>query len=95
MSNRKQYTEKLKARLDQWNSEIDKLEAKANETEADVKIEYKKQLDELRAQRDHAEVKMKELRDVSDEAWNDMQVGFDKAWDNIAAAVEKARGRFR
>lgn len=95
MSNRKQYTEKLKARLDQWNAEIDRLEAKANETEADVKIEYKKQLDELRAQRDHAEVKRKELRDVSDEAWNDMQVGFDKAWDNIAAAVERARGRFR
>jgi len=37
----------LKARLDQWNVEIDKLSAKADQAEAGAKIEYQKQLSTL------------------------------------------------
>jgi hypothetical protein len=34
----------LKAKLDEWNAEIDKLPAKADQAEAGAKIEYQKQL---------------------------------------------------
>jgi len=54
MSKRDQYIDKIKAKLDQWNAEIDKMKAKVDEAEADTKIEYQQQLDEMRAERDAA-----------------------------------------
>jgi hypothetical protein len=95
MSEREQYIEKVKAQLDQWNAEIDKLQAKADEAEADAKIEYEKQINELRAQRDEAEAKAKELQETSNDAWADMKAGFDRAWDSLSNAFANAMSRFK
>lgn len=95
MYERHEYIRKATAKLDQWDAEIDKMKAKVAEAEADTKIEYQKQLDELRAQRDDAEAKLDEIADASDDAWEDAKAGFDKAWDDISAAFEKAMSRFR
>ena len=88
MSEREQYIEKAKARIDQWNAEID-------EAEADAKINYQKQIDGMRAQRDDAEAKLKELREASDDAWHDMKSGFDKAWDSLTSSFNSAMSRFK
>ena len=95
MSERDQYTQKAKVQIDQWNAEIDKMKARFDEAEADAKIEYRKQLDAMRAQRDEAEVKLKEMRNASNDAWNDMQAGFDKAWDSMSGAFDSAMSRFK
>ena len=95
MSAREQYIEKAKARIDQWNAEIDKMKAQVHEAGADAKIRYQKQLDEMRAQRDDGHAKLKEVRHASDDAWDDMKAGFDKAWENIADAFDDARSRFK
>ena len=95
MADKDAYIAKAKAKLDQWNADIEKLQAKAAEAEADAKIEYDKQIADLRKQRDEAEAKMKELREASDEAWGDMKAGFDKAWDSVSGAFDKAMARFR
>ena len=79
MSERDQYIEKTKARIYQWNAEIDKIKAQLDEAEADAKIKYQKQLDEMRTQRNEAEAKLKEMRAASNDAWDDMKSGFDKA----------------
>jgi uncharacterized coiled-coil DUF342 family protein len=79
MSEREQYIEKAKARIDQWNAEIDKMKAKVDEAQADTKINYQKQIDQMQVQRDKAEARLKELRKTSDDAWHDMRSGFDKA----------------
>ena len=95
MADKDDYVAKAKARLDQWNADIEKLRAKAAEAEADAKIEYSKQIEDLRKQRDEGEAKLKEMRDASDDAWKDMKAGFDKAWDGVSNAFDKAMSRFR
>jgi uncharacterized coiled-coil DUF342 family protein len=95
MSNRDLYIEKAKAKIDQWNAEIDKMTAKVDEAEADTKIEYQKQLDEAREQRDVAEARLKKMRQASDDAWDDIKAGFDKAWDSISDAFDRATSRFK
>lgn len=90
-----QYIEKIKARLDQWNAEIDKLEARSKEAEADTKIEYQKQLDGLREQRDRAEAQLEEIRNATDEAWSELESGFDKAWQDISTAFDNAFSKFK
>ncbi len=95
MTERDQYIEKTKAKIDQWNADIDRMKARAEEVGADARIEYQKRLDEMRAQRDEAEAQLKKLREASDDAWRDMKAGFDKAWDNISGAFDSAMARFK
>ncbi|WP_420403883.1 coiled coil domain-containing protein [Nisaea sp.] len=95
MSDRDHYIEKAKARIEQWNAEIAKMKARADEAEADAKIDFRRQLDEMRAERDKAEARLTELRDASDKAWDDVKSGFEKAWDDISAAFDSARTRYQ
>ena len=62
MSEKDQYAKKAKAKIDEWNADIDKMKAKVDEAEADTTIEYQKQLGVARTQRDEAEAKLKEMR---------------------------------
>jgi ABC-type uncharacterized transport system auxiliary subunit len=95
MTERKQYIEKAKAKLDQWNADIDTFKAKVAESDADAKIEFSKQLDEMRNQRDMAKAKLTEMHDASDDAWHDVKSGFDKAWVSISGAFDSAKSQFK
>jgi predicted nucleic acid-binding Zn-ribbon protein len=95
MSARKQYIEKAKASIDRWNAEIDKMKTQVHDAEADAKIKYQTQLDEMRARRDDGDAKLKEVRQASDTAWDDMKAGFDTAWGSISGAFDNATSRFK
>ena len=95
MTNREAYIEKAKAQIDQWNAEINKMLANAAEAEADAKIEYQKQIDEMRNQRNEAKEQIKQMQSASNKAWDDMQAGFDKAWDDIQGSFQAALSRFK
>lgn len=49
MSNKDAYETKLKAQIDEWSAEIDKLKIRADGAEADAQMSYYKRVDELRA----------------------------------------------
>lgn len=95
MSNREAYIRKFQAQLDEWNADIDKLEAKAQKSKADAKIEYQKHLEQLRAKRDNAASKLEELKSASDDAWEDVKRGAEDAWQTCSDAVKKAVSRFK
>ena len=95
MSERDQYVEKAKAKIDEWNAEIGKMMEKVDAAQADAKVRYQKQLDEARRQRDLAEARLKEMREAGESAWSDMKSNFDKAWDDMTKAFESAASRFR
>jgi hypothetical protein len=94
MSKRDEYVEKLKAQLDQWNTEVAKWEAKAQKTKADARVEYEKQLTEVRRQRDQALEQMKRVQAATGDAWVDLVRGADEAWAKMREALEKARSHF-
>ncbi|MDY6823548.1 MAG: hypothetical protein SWH68_07090 [Thermodesulfobacteriota bacterium] len=89
------YVQKLKAKMDEWNAEIDKIEVKADQAEAEAKIEYEKQLADLRAKRKDVEEKIAELQQAGDGAWGDLKVGMDSALDSLRNAVKSAASRFK
>jgi hypothetical protein len=91
MSKRDEYVEKLKAQLDQWNTEVAKWEAKAQQAQAGARVEYEKQLKELRRQRDQALEQMKRVQAATGDAWVDLVRGADEAWAKMREALEKAR----
>ena len=94
MTDRSAYIDKMKAKVDEWTADIEKMQ-KAKGAQADARIEYDKQLAEMRKQRDEAQAKMKEAQEASDGAWDDMRKGFEAAWDSISSSFQNAMKRFR
>ncbi|MEX2480056.1 MAG: coiled coil domain-containing protein [Gammaproteobacteria bacterium] len=95
MDKKEAYEKKLRAQLDEWSAEIDKLKAKADGAEVDAQLKYQEQIDELRAMQKSANEKLAELKEASDSAWEGLKHGIENAWDSLGKAVNSARSRFR
>lgn len=95
MSERDAYVQKIKAQLDHWNAEIDKLEAKSQEASADAQIEYREQIDTLKQRRQEITEKLAALKTAGDSAWEDMKSGVELAWNAMDSALRSAVSRFR
>lgn len=68
--------QKLKAKINEWTAEIDRLAAKAEKAEAEAGIRYRHQVEDVKAKRQAAEEKLENLRDAGESAW-----GGDQARD--------------
>jgi hypothetical protein len=95
MSNREEYIHKMQAKLEEWNSEIDTLTAKAGEVTADVKHEYREQIESLKAKQASARLKIDELKHSGEGAWGDLKTGIELAWTSMGEAIDSARSRFK
>ena len=95
MGKREAYVQKLHAKIDEWNADIDKLKAKANQVEADSRIEYQQQIDVLMKKRREIEQKVSQISRSGEAAWDDLKSGIDLAWEAMNEAVRSATSRFR
>lgn len=95
MANRDEYVEKLKARLDEWNAELTRWEAKAKTAQTDARIEYERRIEALRQQRDSAVDQLKRVQSAAGGAWLELARGADEAWERMRDAFEKARSHFQ
>ena len=91
---RNAYVETMKVKIDEWNIEIDKLQAKADQAKLDTQVEYKKQVEELKGKRQDLYRKMSEMKKASETAWEDMKAGLDAAWQAMGESVKLAQSRF-
>ncbi len=88
------YVEKLKAQLDEWNADIDKLAAKAAQAEAEAKIEYQNEVEDLRAKRDDVRDKLSAIRQAGEGAWEDLKEGLENSWEILKMSFTKAKSEF-
>ncbi len=89
------YVQKLKGKLDEWNTEIDKLQAKSEQIKADAKDKYQKHMDELMAHKKEVETKLAQVGKAGEGAWQDLKGGMDKAWKAMGESVQAAKTRFK
>ena len=94
MKTRDDYVAKLKTQLDRWNADVTKWEAQASVAKADMKKQYAKQLEILRAQREAAKYNLRLVEDASATAWTDLSKGADEAWTKMREAIANARSHF-
>lgn len=91
MSARDEYLNRFKTKLDEWNAELDKLEAKSRQARADAKVDYERQLRELRQQRDELRRRYEEMEKASEQAWEQLRAGAEDAWRTLDEAFRKRR----
>jgi len=94
MTTRDDYIAKLKGQLDRWNADVTRWEAQASAASADLKKQYAKQLEILRAQREVARYNLRLVEDASATAWTDLSKGADEAWARMREAIANARSHF-
>ncbi len=95
MTSRDEYLDKFKAKLDEWNADIDKIEAKARDAQADVQAQYESQLKALREMRDDALEQYNQMQNAAVDAWDSMVQGTEKAWQAWVGAFDDARAKFK
>ena len=94
MPSRDEYLQQFKAKLDEWDAEIDRLQDKAAGAQADAQEQYQKQLAALREMRDDAFKRYAELQNAAGDAWDTMLQGTEKAWNAWLEAFDEARRKF-
>lgn len=90
MSTRKEYIEKLAARLREWDDQIDGLRTKAEQAKADAKVRYKEQVVELKGFRDRAETLLGEMHESTDATWNIVKAKVDELYSDVKKIFKKA-----
>ena len=95
MSTKEAYKQKIEAELELAQAKLAEFKAKAKNSAADTRIKYSKQVDELEQKVDATKVKLKELGEASDDAWEQLKVGVESAWDALSTAIRNAAAKFK
>lgn len=92
---REAHIAKIKAKLDKWNIEIDKLEAKAEQAKDASKAKYRRQIESLRTMRTEFEHKLEDLAQSGGKAWEELKGGVDSAWKTLSKNIKSAMSKFK
>jgi DNA phosphorothioation-dependent restriction protein DptG len=95
MEKRDLYLEKISAQIEQYNAKLSGMRGKAAEVNADMKLEYLNQVEELEGKRDGLKAKYEQLRKASESSWEDMKEGIENAWNELKEAVAKTTEHFK
>ena len=95
MENRKEYIDRMAARLREWDTDLQKLEVKAGLAKADLKASYNQQIKELRLKKEEAKQKLKKIQDAGEDAWEELKEGTEKSWKLFEESVKTAWGKFK
>jgi molecular chaperone GrpE (heat shock protein) len=77
MSNRREYEQRVKARFEELEAEIEVLRKHVLDAEAELGPEHHRRVLELQQLKETAKEKMHELLDASDDAWESLQGGME------------------
>ncbi|MBC7155850.1 MAG: hypothetical protein H5U19_14880 [Rhodobacteraceae bacterium] len=94
MTDHNAYADQMKAKIDEWAAEIDKLQAKSAEVQVGAKAEYDKQIAALKTRQAEAEANWKKMQTASAASWADMRAAFETSYKAFADAASSAVKRF-
>jgi hypothetical protein len=80
---------RLETQLAQWGARLDELVAKSGGTVSKAKGDFRKKVDDLRAQCQAAQTKLDAFRSAGGAKWGIFKTGIESAWSQIETAFEK------
>ena len=95
MEIRRTYKQKLATQLQDWNAQINLMQARAEIAAADRKIKRARALHELRLQQRVALEKMTELKKTSGEVWEQGKETAGRIWKELKAGMADAHSSLK
>jgi len=95
MDMKKAYLDKIQAQMKEQQAEIEKLRAKTQQLEADARLNYQNQMEELDSKMHQANERVVELKQAGGGAWNELKSGAEIAWKDLSSAINKASSKFK
>lgn len=95
MSKRDEYVERAKKRLDDWNSDIKKLEDAYEKAESGARLRLNEQIESLRRHREAVQEQIQRIEDAAEEVWHEIARGAEEAWRLIGDSFARHRSSER
>jgi chromosome segregation ATPase len=95
MTTREAYVARLKAQLDELNADLDALEDEARKASADAKVQYERQIRELRQKAQRSQQTLTKIRQANENAWDDLKGGAGTAWTMLKESFSAAKSEFK
>jgi hypothetical protein len=92
---KKSYEEKIKAQLDEWRDDIDRLKERAKHAGAETRVKYQESIDRLELKMKEGKSKLNDLAESSDDAWDSIKDGAESIWDTMKATFREVKEKFR
>lgn len=94
-SEREQFIERTKQRLDDLNEEIDRLEKRADEIRGDASEKLQARRKELRERRVDLEKRLKQVRAASEAEWEKLKLEAEHAWKAFQNSFNYFKSHFK
>jgi len=95
MGEKELYQQKMRAQLDEWKAEIQKLEAKAAGARADVQLEMNRHIRTLKNKIEEGRTKLSALSGATEDAWESVKEGAESTWNSLKASFRDAASKFK
>lgn len=92
---RRAYVKRIETKMRDWEEEIDRLKARAERAEKDLKAVYREQLEPLRSRERAVLGRLKELRDARSDDWGRFKKGVEEAMVDMKKAADDAIEKLR
>jgi hypothetical protein len=84
------YREKIRAQVKELKAKMLMLEAEAEKSSADMRVEYQKYLDDLKSRFKDIEMRLDRFSNSTEDVWDDIRTGVDKSMSELRNALDKA-----
>ena len=91
MENRREYIDRISARLKELDHEISELEMIADKAAEEVKAEYHQQIKDLFLKKENLQNKVTSIREASGNAWDDIKAGGALSWEALNDSVKSTK----
>ncbi len=95
MEPRQAYEQQVQGRLEQIQAEIQRLQTRAREADADRGIAMEEEAAGLEARREAVLTRLALLRDAGEEALDEVKTGLEEALRDLEDALETATGKLQ
>ena len=80
---------KMEAELRQWGAKLDRLVTKAEAAGTEVKIDYRRGVDDLKSKYKVAQAKFDKFKAAGGAKWGIFKTGIESAWNDLETAFKK------
>lgn len=94
MALKDKYIAKAEEQIKEWQAELDKLAAKAEQAQAETKTAYHDKLSTVKEKQKEAEHKLAELKEAGEESYEKLKDRYETARQEMEKSIEEARAPF-